>query len=303
MTDQAPPSPRIERITLQGVGPFDDATFAPLPPSGPGELVLFEGPNGSGKTTILEAIAVLIGAGAQWYFRVPGWAPSIDTFRMFARDLTRFETDHIFTAPPVRTLLSRFRADPRIEIDVCGRGTLRLLHDEHRVEWQGDSAVLGRLASLQNAAQNGAEADWAALAFRGAQPTADLSAAGPKRIDRPPLRGALSFADVFPASKELGQILVNLYFDQLQAWRAAEQAKGTPEEADLRRQAEARQASLDRLAGALSDVLQRRVTIAFPSARGRRRSASTASSSPSTSSAKASAARWPGSPISAPVWS
>ena len=62
MQSEAPPSPRIERITLKDIGPFDGASFAPLPPTGPGELVLFEGPNGSGKTTILEAIAALIGS-------------------------------------------------------------------------------------------------------------------------------------------------------------------------------------------------------------------------------------------------
>ena len=48
---------RVARLELTGVGPFEGALFEiPEPSAGTGELVLFEGPNGSGKTTIMEAI-------------------------------------------------------------------------------------------------------------------------------------------------------------------------------------------------------------------------------------------------------
>jgi hypothetical protein len=49
---------RVARLELTGIGPFEAAVFAiPEPAKGRGELVLFEGPNGSGKTTIAQAIA------------------------------------------------------------------------------------------------------------------------------------------------------------------------------------------------------------------------------------------------------
>ncbi|HVK66055.1 MAG TPA: ATP-binding protein, partial [Polyangium sp.] len=51
---------RVARLELSGIGPFEDAVFeVPEPPAGSsGELVFFEGPNGCGKTTIAQAIAL-----------------------------------------------------------------------------------------------------------------------------------------------------------------------------------------------------------------------------------------------------
>src|SRR5262245_50719854 len=90
MENGAPSSPRIERIVLDGVGPFDGATFEPLPPTGPGELVLFEGPNGSGKTTILEAIAVLVGSvGTSLTLEVATGSPMGSLRRRFRSDEAR----------------------------------------------------------------------------------------------------------------------------------------------------------------------------------------------------------------------
>jgi hypothetical protein len=239
MQSEVPPSPRIERITLQDIGPFDGASFEPLPPTGPGELVLFEGPNGSGKTTILEAIAALICA--------PEWSNTLSA-----------------PAAPVPSLQRRIRGGaPRLALDLTGGCSVSTGVTTGKMEWSGDPGLILRIRGLEIAAESNAPTDWAAFAFRGAQPTASLATEGPKRIDRPALRGALSFAEVSPASAELGQILVNIYFDHLQAWRAAEQAKGTPAEPALRHQADALQASLDRFAHALTEVLERKVTIDF----------------------------------------
>ena len=243
MANETSTSPRIERILLREVGPFHEATFEPLPPTGPGELVLFEGPNGSGKTTILEGIAVLIG--------------SIGT--SFALGDTG-----VATGPPMRSLVGRIRGEePYFTVEFTGGGSAVLWAKHKVVEWRGSPEMLTTLAALEKSAGTNAPTDWAAFAFRGSQPSANLATDGPKRIEREALRGALSFGEVFPASAELGQILVNIYYDHLQAWREAEQAKGTPSEPELRRQADAQQASLDRFARALTDVLERKVTIEF----------------------------------------
>lgn len=239
MQSEAPPSPRIERITLKDIGPFDGASFDPLPPTGPGELVLFEGPNGSGKTTILEAIAALIGS----------------PFGPLSQGAS---------AAPVSSLQRRARADSAfIALDFTSKCRARSGVMVGLTKWSGEPRLVSRIQGLEAAAGTNEPTDWAAFAFRGAQPTANLATEGPKRIERAALRGALSFAEVFPASAELGQILVNIYFDHLHAWRSAEQAKGTPAEPALRRQADALQASLDRFAHALTEVLERKVTIDF----------------------------------------
>ncbi|MFS8066897.1 MAG: AAA family ATPase [Byssovorax sp.] len=260
---------RISRLELDGIGPFEQAVFEiPPPPEGTtGELVLFEGPNGCGKSTILEGIAVLIGSVGQTF---TGEASLLSTspeeIRHFLTENLRRpgHTGLIPTAPPVTSLLRRSRSEePRLTLDLAEGGRALLNTKKRRVDWEGNHELFLRIAGLGIAADTNNPADWAAFAFRGTQPTANLATEGPKLIDRSTLRGALSFAEVFPASAELGQILVNTYFDYLQSWSAAEQAKGTPAELELRDQAKAQQASINRFERALTDVLGRKVTIEF----------------------------------------
>jgi predicted ATP-binding protein involved in virulence len=58
---------RIERILLQGVGPFDDVTIELPAGTRPdlADVYLLTGPNGSGKSTVLYALAAMIAAGVQ----------------------------------------------------------------------------------------------------------------------------------------------------------------------------------------------------------------------------------------------
>lgn len=260
---------RISRLELDGIGPFEQAVFEiPAPPEGTtGELVLFEGPNGCGKTTILEGIAVLIGALGQQSHQEAKWLSASP------EQVRSSLTSHlgqpgskgvIATAPPVTSLLRRIRShEPLLTLDLAEGGRALLQAKEMRVEWKGNNELFKRIVGLTIAANTNQFTDWAAFAFRGAQPTANLATEGPKRIERSTLRGALSFAEILPASADLGQILVNIYFDYLQSWSGAEQAKGTPAESELRGQANAQRASLDRFERALTDVLGRKVTIEF----------------------------------------
>ncbi len=217
-------SPRIERIMLDGLGPFEGATLDIPAPEGKGELVLFEGPNGSGKTTILEAITVLVGGG---------------TVRAHER---------------LRRRARGQEANVSIRLH---HGDVSLQVQESSTKHSGVPEVFTR---FNQSARDNTPADWAVFAFHGAEPNTNLATEGPKRIERPALAGGLSFSS---GSSDLGQVLVNLHFDRLQAWMAAEQAKGTDAEASLRAQADALQASLDRFAQALSDVMARKVTIEF----------------------------------------
>jgi len=54
---------RLTRIELHDVGPFADATFEIPASDGDGGVVLFEGPNGCGKTTLALMIAAAVSGG------------------------------------------------------------------------------------------------------------------------------------------------------------------------------------------------------------------------------------------------
>lgn len=51
---------RVSKVELSGLGPFEEAVFEVPAPVGPGELVLFEGENDSGKSALLQAIATAL---------------------------------------------------------------------------------------------------------------------------------------------------------------------------------------------------------------------------------------------------
>src|SRR5690349_17101588 len=70
---------RVTRLAFKEIGPFEDAVFEMPEPEGAGELVLFEGPNGCGKTTIVEALSTLVGAFS------PAEAAPMDRFPQRAR--------------------------------------------------------------------------------------------------------------------------------------------------------------------------------------------------------------------------
>ncbi|MBK8258204.1 MAG: AAA family ATPase [Polyangiaceae bacterium] len=259
-------SPRLAKISLDGIGPFQGATFEPIPAAGRGELVLFEGPNGCGKTTLLEAIAVLVGAAGKSFGWESDWvsrsAEENHKERLRFLGQTPVPGGLLPTVPPVTAFLRRLRgggAGADLEFDTGGVAFSSAAASE--VKWR--TAPISEVKEFQECAATNTPTSWAVFSYRGSVSTAKVETEGPKRIERPLLRGVLSFGELFPASDDLGQILVNLYFDQLHALSSAERVKGTAQENEFRAAAAAHQAALDRIPRALSELLDRQVTIDF----------------------------------------
>jgi energy-coupling factor transporter ATP-binding protein EcfA2 len=216
---------RLARLELREIGPFEDAVFEIPEPEGPGELVIFEGPNGSGKTTIAEAIACVSDS--------PGWGEA--PHEQFGR---RFRFRH-------RSVLSvRFE--------------------------QGDWWMVSKHSLVPGVAgrESSDVAKWSAplvFAYAGHQATPVVATKGPTEIETPPLKGALSFGAVDPASAHFGQLLVNLDQEVAKAFREAHR-DGIPAERrlELDRLVASRQKMLDDIARALSEALARKVTFEVP---------------------------------------
>lgn len=265
---------RLERLALKGIGPFEDAVFEiPAPdPGSSGELVLFEGPNGSGKSTLLEAIAVLIGS-AYPPFRT-GRPPivTVELMQIWRNSgLGPPSTDGVWSLlPPISDCQRRLRGEEAfVEAKVKKRDSLfdiAFKHGDSHSEaspktadgFEDDCIKLARAA-------NGAKDPlrWAAFAYRGLNTPAKLDTKGPSAIEHPALLGALSFGHAPLGAAHLGQLLVNLEFERVQALAYSAESNGDKKGAMLAA-ARAGEQALARFTRVFSKVLDRQVTLEFP---------------------------------------
>lgn len=240
---------RIARVDLRETGPFEDASFI-FPDNDP-RIVLFEGPNGSGKTTIANAIAVAIGH----------------------KDLFESKHDHLDVQAldfGRRIRSDAGRADVTIghDADRLTIGLTRSGVDRSEVAKHGPkhpNRVVESLLDFHGAAGFGQPPPiaWAAFAYRGYTMTAKLDSEGPRPLQETGLLAALSFGAGTGNAHQLGQFLTNIEFDRVQARQYADE-KPPAEAAHLARIAENRAAVLARFQNALSVVLDRTVDIEFP---------------------------------------
>ncbi len=227
---------RVARIELKEIGPFEDAVIEiPAPAEGQrGELVIFEGPNGSGKTTIAEMIACA--------------ALKLD-WRMTSSGI----------APPVSSLHQRRRSDDSAFSVLVADGdrtspAFVSAPEPQGAAWPGSFGVIGNAFKFQEVA----------FAYRGHLQTPNLSTSGPAEISAHPLVGALSFGRIDRASAHFGQLLTNIKHDQAMAFLEAHRDGLARDQKDvLTRLAASKQRIIETIARALSVALLREVTIEF----------------------------------------
>ncbi|HSN97354.1 MAG TPA: AAA family ATPase [Candidatus Nanopelagicales bacterium] len=240
---------RVTRIELDGIGPFEDVVLEFPEPSGPGEVVLFEGPNGSGKTTIAQFLTVSVGSPHLFGAGRSGLGPP------------QGELDRRFTSPAGHAHAVIQENGSSVRLGLTRTGVDR--YDIERAA-QPLPPPVTRLVELHRAALEDEPTSWAAFAFRGHASSAILEASGPQPIHVAALAGALSFAGSGAASGLLGQFLTNIEFDRVQAKVYATEKQGDPESGRFLAVATSRKHAQERLQHALSRVLDRKIEIHFP---------------------------------------
>lgn len=257
---------RLARLELKDIGPFEDAVFEiPEPTKGTGELVLFEGPNGCGKTTVLQAIAVMLTGGE---------AP----FGVSLEDAVKpgKNMPWLHTKPPVHDLVRRLRGGSSTAVVNVIHGAhavgleLRTLQKANHVEHEvlrspgtHQNVAIANLARFSRWAEYVEPIDWAAFAFQAHHRTADLATPGPRDIHVGPLEGALSFGRQNPGSSLLGQFLVNLENDRTKAMVYASERADERKKHELADVAQSRKEAISRFEKVFSKVLNRRTEIEF----------------------------------------
>jgi energy-coupling factor transporter ATP-binding protein EcfA2 len=239
---------RLARLELKDVGPFEDAVFEVPEPKGPGELVLFEGPNGSGKTTIMQAIACALGGRPRTWGEESGLGSPRDEITRRCRP-----------ANPAWFVPVETTANDREDLTIRSPASPPPLPD-----WSEAPAARIRSYEALSRASGPITLDWAAFAFQGHQPTPVVATRGPNDITVPPLRGALSFGASEPASAYFGQFLTNVEFDRIKAALYAQESPPSEERDKMARIAEARRDSLRRFETVFSRTIERTLRIDFP---------------------------------------
>ncbi len=234
-------------MELHDIGPFDDAVLEFPESTGKGEVVLFEGPNGCGKTTIAEAIAVLVG---MW-----GTNPLAG---MLNGPLLCF---------PFGSFCRRLRG-------TCWTAKLTINDGIfwNKLVYQNNPAepfAANSLAGFDPIPKPNLDArpnpmSWAPFAYKGHSPSADIACEGPRTIADDPMLGALSFGREKPASTKFGQFLINTEYERIQSKLYAAEKNSSEDASSFERLANSRHEILDRIQYALSRVLDRHVRIEFP---------------------------------------
>lgn len=236
---------RISSLILDGVGPFSGAHLTiPAPPESAderrGELVLFEGPNGSGKTTVAEIIAVA--AGGRTGVLAGDESRFVRRFTGNAVSRATVQTTKDEDVSPVRV------KDAPLELEY-GKRALQLVNAVGAANEDNP-----RASAVQ----------WAAFSFRRAEHVLainDRSAlAAPE--EHGPLYGSLGFGRQLPAALFFGAVLDQFELTRIRALYYAQERRGQ-ERKQARDLAKRMKDALRRIAFAMETLLERRIELEF----------------------------------------
>jgi predicted ATP-binding protein involved in virulence len=216
----------IERILLRDVGPFDDVTIELPRGSDPAlaDVYLLTGPNGTGKSTILYALASVIGGGRE----APG-----EGFTELGRDLLaprmrsktsvvaiRTDTGQTFAATPHAR--GSDLPDPFGEARLGQAGVGALTH------WQG--GPLPRYSTqaaefqLEEPPELRSTFEWASFAYAGVRSISDVEITAIREPRQSPFENSLSFIET-ANTNQLANWIASQNFRRLKAKEAGHDAR------------------------------------------------------------------------------
>lgn len=227
----------IERILLQDVGPFTEATTIKLPPGTRDDLAdvyLLTGPNGTGKSTILYALASTIGCGMEHLLKDDLLVPRMRS----AKSMVALST------ADQRTFLS---GDP----DLFNASTASNPFSSRALFFRGNSPHLCYWASDETAprypeltaAYERRRFTWTAFAYSGTRLVSDVRITAIQEPKESPFKNSLSFQETADTNV-LAHWIVNQNYRRLKA-----KEDGDAEEA------ERRDKSLRRIEQAIADII------------------------------------------------
>ncbi len=221
---------RIERILLRDVGPFDDVTIEFPKGTDPdlADVYLLTGQNGTGKSTILYALAAVIAGDAE----------------DVGHDLLlhRMRTQHAIVALQADSAgtfaLMRSAEHRRIENPFGGTLKVRfesrdLFHYEQEVPPLRYSALISRFRG-NRAAGNGPTFGWAAFAYAGIRPVSEVHIAAIQEPKINPFQNSLSFLQTADTNL-LANWIVSQNYRRLKAKEAGDLAEADQLEQSVRR--------------------------------------------------------------------
>jgi hypothetical protein len=215
----------IERILLRDVGPFEDVTIELPKGTDPtlADVYLLTGPNGTGKSTILYALASVIGGGS-----------------LLDSEATELGRDLVTTRMRSKTALVAFGTDDgqTLAVTLSGYvGDLRDPFEERRLlrarggavdSWQAKSASLyGREAAefrTDEPSELRSSFRWAAFAYAGLRSVSDVSIMAIQEPRHSPFESSLSFLQTADTN-HLANWIVSQNFRRLKAKEAGHYEK------------------------------------------------------------------------------
>lgn len=216
----------IEKLLLRDVGPFDDVTIEFPKGTDPqlADVYLLTGPNGTGKSTILYALASLIGGLAPDSDQV-ALGPDLLAARIRSRTALAAlvtDDDQILAAThlmhhPVNDLQSRFPGLHSLGSTLVATNSGALSH------WHPHLPL--RYASLASAFRVDDLPDfrpafgWAAFAYAGVRSVADVEITAIQEPKRSPFENSLSFLQTTDTS-QLANWIASQSFRRLKAKEA-----------------------------------------------------------------------------------